>query len=235
MARFPLSRAYLRTLQQQQPLSHRLDSLSSSRPLSHYIFPPPNPTNPNPNHDSSSFSLSPIKPFGYKSRFNLEIGHFNSSLAGQIQTACISTSSGVAEKEGPKTNGDDASKTVDTSWIDLYLPKKAQPYARLARLDKPIGTWLLAWPCFWSITLTASPANPPDIKLLTLFGCWALLLRGAACTVNDLLDRDIDAKDWGRYRCQNQPQTCPGSMPRKVSMMVVVDVLLLVTEIFLAG
>ncbi|XP_057466135.1 4-hydroxybenzoate geranyltransferase 2 [Actinidia eriantha] len=198
MARFRLSRAYLRTLQQQQqqqqPLSHRLDSLSSSRPLSHYIFPPPNPTNPNPNHDSSSFSLSPIKPFGYKSRFNLEIGHFNSSLAGQIQNACISTSSGVAEKEGPKTNGDDASKTVDTSWIDLYLPKKAQPYARLARLDKPIGTWLLAWPCFWSITLAASPGNPPDIKLLTLFGCGALLLRGAGCTVNDLLDRDIDTK-----------------------------------------
>ncbi|PSS02818.1 4-hydroxybenzoate polyprenyltransferase [Actinidia chinensis var. chinensis] len=201
MAWFRLPRAYLRTLQQQQqPLSHRLDSLSSSRPLSHYIFPPPNPTNPNPNpnpnpnHDSSSFSLSPIKPFGYKSRFNLEIGHFNSSLAGQIQNACISTSSGVAEKEGSKTNGDDASKTVDTSWIDLYLPKKAQPYARLARLDKPIGTWLLAWPCFWSITLAASPGNPPDIKLLTLFGCGALLLRGAGCTVNDLLDRDIDTK-----------------------------------------
>ena len=160
MAWFRFSRAYLRTLQQQQPpLSHRLDSLSSSRALSHYIFPPilppPNPTNPNPNpnpnpnHDSSSFSFSPIKPFGYKSRFNLEIVHFNSSLAGQIQNACISTSSGVAEKEGPKTNGDDASKTVDRSWIDLYLPKKAQPYARLARLDKPIGTWLLAWPCFW--------------------------------------------------------------------------------------
>ncbi|GFY89151.1 polyprenyltransferase 1 [Actinidia rufa] len=58
MVWFRLSRAYLRTLQQQQPLSHRLDSLSSSRPISHYIFPPPNPTNPNsnPNHDSSSFS-----------------------------------------------------------------------------------------------------------------------------------------------------------------------------------
>ena len=48
--------------------------------------------------------------------------------------------------------------------------------------------------CFRSITLAASPGNPPDIKLLTLFGCGALLLRGAGCTVNDLLDRDIDTK-----------------------------------------
>ena len=37
----------------------------------------------------------------------------------------------------------------EVSWIDLYLPKQARPYARLARLDKPIGTWLLAWPCMW--------------------------------------------------------------------------------------
>lgn len=83
---------------------------------------------------------------------------------------------------------------VSLSWIDLYIPKKLQPYARLARLDKPIGTWLLAWPCMWSITLAASPGSLPDVKLLTLFGCGALLLRGAGCTVNDLLDRDIDTK-----------------------------------------
>lgn len=80
------------------------------------------------------------------------------------------------------------------SWIDLYLPKKARPYARLARLDKPIGTWLLAWPCMWSITMAADPGIIPDVKMMALFGCGAFLLRGAGCTVNDLLDRDIDAK-----------------------------------------
>lgn len=41
------------------------------------------------------------------------------------------------------------SNECDRSWIDVYLPEKARPYARLARLDKPIGTWLLAWPCMW--------------------------------------------------------------------------------------
>lgn len=80
------------------------------------------------------------------------------------------------------------------SWIDVYLPKRLRPYAHLARLDKPIGTWLLAWPCMWSITLAAPPGNLPDVKMLLLFGLGALLLRGSGCTVNDLLDRDIDQK-----------------------------------------
>ncbi|EPS66242.1 hypothetical protein M569_08535, partial [Genlisea aurea] len=86
------------------------------------------------------------------------------------------------------------SKIVDQSWISVYLPEKVQPYARLARLDKPIGTWLLAWPCMWSITLAASPGSLPDIKMITLFGIGAVLLRGAGCTINDLLDKDIDTK-----------------------------------------
>nr|DAD29133.1 TPA_asm: hypothetical protein HUJ06_030601 [Nelumbo nucifera] len=108
-----------------------------------------------------------------------------------ISIATISTSSGMAK--GTNSGLDGGSK-VEQSWIDLYLPQAVQPYARLARLDKPIGTWLLAWPCMWSITLAASPGSLPDIKMLSLFGCGALLLRGAGCTVNDLLDHDIDSK-----------------------------------------
>ncbi|CAN4088271.1 unnamed protein product [Withania somnifera] len=80
------------------------------------------------------------------------------------------------------------------SWVDTYLPQRIRPYAHLARLDKPIGTWLLAWPCMWSISLAAPPGSLPDVKMMTLFGCGALLLRGAGCTINDLLDRDIDTK-----------------------------------------
>ncbi|XP_044488348.1 4-hydroxybenzoate polyprenyltransferase, mitochondrial-like isoform X2 [Mangifera indica] len=101
-----------------------------------------------------------------------------------------STPSGSAEKEDKKSGNN----SYDISWIDLYLPKTARPYARLARLDKPIGTWLLAWPCMWSITMAAAPGHLPDLKMLTLFGCGSLLLRGAGCTVNDLIDRDIDTK-----------------------------------------
>lgn len=56
------------------------------------------------------------------------------------------------------------------------------------------GTWLLAWPCFWSISMAASPGHFPDFYMLSLFGVGALLLRGAGCTVNDLWDKDLDAK-----------------------------------------
>ena len=44
----------------------------------------------------------------------------------------------------------------DSSWIDLYLPERARGYAKLARLDKPIGTWLLAWPCMWYVSFLLS-------------------------------------------------------------------------------
>lgn len=54
------------------------------------------------------------------------------------------------------------------------------------------GTWLLAWPCFWSIAAAAPPGSLPDLQLLALFGTGAVLLRGAGCTVNDLWDRDLD-------------------------------------------
>ncbi|KAG9458913.1 hypothetical protein H6P81_003421 [Aristolochia fimbriata] len=111
--------------------------------------------------------------------------------------ASISSAAEVADQAkggGNRRRNDEESRKVSLSWIDEYLPKFIRPYAHLARLDKPIGTWLLAWPCMWSITLAAPPGNLPDLKMLSLFGCGALLLRGAGCTVNDLLDRDIDTK-----------------------------------------
>ena len=74
------------------------------------------------------------------------------------------------------------------------LPRPARPYARLMRLDKPIGSWLLAWPSFWSIALAANHGTLPDMQLLALFGSGAVLLRGAGCTINDLWDRDLDSK-----------------------------------------
>lgn len=68
------------------------------------------------------------------------------------------------------------------------------PYMQLSRVDKPIGTWLLAWPSFWSIALAAPHGGPVDLQMLTLFGAGAFLLRGAGCTVNDMWDRDFDKK-----------------------------------------
>ncbi|XP_069141538.1 4-hydroxybenzoate polyprenyltransferase, mitochondrial-like isoform X2 [Argopecten irradians] len=73
-------------------------------------------------------------------------------------------------------------------------PKQIQPYLRLIRFDKPIGTYLLYWPCTWSIAMAASPGHFPDLWLLTLFGTGAFFMRGAGCIINDMWDRDFDRK-----------------------------------------
>ncbi|XP_042524376.1 4-hydroxybenzoate polyprenyltransferase, mitochondrial [Dipodomys spectabilis] len=73
-------------------------------------------------------------------------------------------------------------------------PRPLQPYLRLMRLDKPIGTWLLYLPCTWSIGLAAEPGCFPDWYMLSLFGTGAILMRGAGCTINDMWDRDYDKK-----------------------------------------
>ncbi|XP_076853846.1 4-hydroxybenzoate polyprenyltransferase, mitochondrial [Brachyhypopomus gauderio] len=73
-------------------------------------------------------------------------------------------------------------------------PASVQPYLRLMRLDKPIGTWLLYLPCTWSIGLAADPSCIPDLRMLALFGTGALLMRGAGCTINDMWDKDFDKK-----------------------------------------
>ena len=83
------------------------------------------------------------------------------------------------------------------TWVDARLPKAMQPYARLARIDKPIGTWLLLWPCLWSTAIAASSSTVsadslPDPMLMALFGTGAFIMRGAGCTLNDLWDRNID-------------------------------------------
>jgi 4-hydroxybenzoate polyprenyltransferase len=85
-----------------------------------------------------------------------------------------------------------ASDIPRESWITRYLPRAAQPYARLMRADRPIGTWLLLFPCWWGLAL-ASPGLPPASFLL-LFAIGAFVMRGAGCTYNDIVDRDFDGR-----------------------------------------
>jgi len=73
-----------------------------------------------------------------------------------------------------------------------YIPKSLQPYAHLARLDKPIGTFLLLHPCLWSTALAAPLGTLPDIKLCTLFSIGSFIMRGAGCTINDMWDSQYD-------------------------------------------
>jgi 4-hydroxybenzoate polyprenyltransferase len=83
------------------------------------------------------------------------------------------------------------------NWVDRFLPSRARPYARLARLDRPIGWWLLMWPCWWSTMLAMDSVDGsplPVLPILILFMIGAIVMRGAGCTFNDIIDRKIDAQ-----------------------------------------
>src|SRR5688572_9556970 len=80
------------------------------------------------------------------------------------------------------------------NWLDRFAPDWLKPYGRLARWDRPIGWWLLLWPCWWSAALAAIAADRmPSPWHLVLFLIGAIAMRGAGCTYNDLVDRDLDA------------------------------------------
>jgi 4-hydroxybenzoate polyprenyltransferase len=79
-------------------------------------------------------------------------------------------------------------------WVDRLVPAGLRPYCRLARLDRPIGTWLLLFPGWWSIALAAAPGEGPNLRLLILFAIGAVAMRGAGCTINDMADRDFDRR-----------------------------------------
>jgi 4-hydroxybenzoate polyprenyltransferase len=88
-----------------------------------------------------------------------------------------------------------AARVADATgnWVDTRAPLWSRPYLRLSRLDRPIGSWLLLLPCWWSAALAGG-----DIKrlplILALFLIGAFAMRGAGCTWNDITDRDLDAK-----------------------------------------
>jgi len=81
------------------------------------------------------------------------------------------------------------------NWVDWLAPPFSRPYLRLARLDRPIGSWLLLLPCWWSsaLALTAGARVAPSLLHIALFFVGAFAMRGAGCTWNDIVDRDLDA------------------------------------------
>lgn len=90
------------------------------------------------------------------------------------------------------------------NWVDRLAPSAARPYLRLARFDRPIGAWLLLFPCWWAQALAelAGGHSQPNLRFLLLFLAGAFVMRGAGCTYNDIVDRDIDA---GVARTQGRP------------------------------
>jgi len=81
------------------------------------------------------------------------------------------------------------------NWVDRFAPPPIRPFARLARWDRPIGWWLLLLPCWWSAALAADAGGRayPDILTIALFLVGAIAMRGAGCTYNDIVDRELDA------------------------------------------
>jgi 4-hydroxybenzoate polyprenyltransferase len=79
------------------------------------------------------------------------------------------------------------------NWVDGIAPEWSRPYLRLARLDRPIGSWLLLLPCWWSAGLAAVRAGVQvNLWHVALFFIGAFAMRGAGCTWNDIVDRDLD-------------------------------------------
>jgi 4-hydroxybenzoate polyprenyltransferase len=90
-----------------------------------------------------------------------------------------------------------AARVADATgnWVDTRAPQWSRPYLRLSRLDRPIGSWLLLMPCWWSAALAAGVAHDISqlLRTLALFFVGAFVMRGAGCTWNDITDRDLDA------------------------------------------
>lgn len=92
---------------------------------------------------------------------------------------------------------DTAGRVADSTgnWVDNLAPAFTRPYLRLARLDRPIGSWLLLMPCWWSVGLVGMRTDHfPSAWHIVLFFIGAFAMRGAGCTWNDIVDRDLDGK-----------------------------------------
>src|SRR5438445_12929647 len=90
-----------------------------------------------------------------------------------------------------------AGRVADSTgnWVDGLAPEWTRPYLRLARLDRPIGSWLLLLPCWWSVALAAVEARQPvNVTHVLLFFVGAFAMRGAGCTWNGIVDRDPDGR-----------------------------------------
>lgn len=89
---------------------------------------------------------------------------------------------------------------IELTGLMRVLPTAARPYASLARLDRPIGWWLLFWPCIYGLGLAGGLPQRWDLALWMLLG--AIAMRGAGCVYNDIVDRDLDAQV---ERTRNRP------------------------------
>jgi 4-hydroxybenzoate polyprenyltransferase len=89
------------------------------------------------------------------------------------------------------------------------LPRSLRPFALLARFDRPIGWWLLYWPCLWGLGLAGGAERFWPLALWMLLG--AIVMRGAGCVYNDIIDRDLDRQI---ARTRSRPLACGAVSPK---------------------
>ena len=99
-------------------------------------------------------------------------------------------SSDPKPKSGTNATAPDLSDMRPDDWVERWLPRSWGPYARLCRLDRPVGTWLTLLPCLAALVQAAD--GWPTLLRLFIFSLGALLMRGIGCCFNDIFDRDID-------------------------------------------
>jgi 4-hydroxybenzoate polyprenyltransferase len=110
------------------------------------------------------------------------------------------------------------------NWVDTLAPGFVRPYLRLARLDRPIGSWLLLMPCWWSLGIAGMRQGElPSVWYIVLFFIGAFAMRGAGCTWNDLVDRDLD----GRVeRTRSRPIPSGQVTPMQAAIFIAVQALI---------
>ena len=102
----------------------------------------------------------------------------------------------TAETGKPLTPDAIVPDAASDNWVDTHAPDAAKPYLRLMRADRPIGTWLLLFPCLWSQALAHLAVGEASFNVWygVLFAIGAFVMRGAGCTWNDIVDRDYDGR-----------------------------------------
>lgn len=98
----------------------------------------------------------------------------------------------ASSPDGQPVTADSAFRIEKDTWAERHCPRWMLPYIQISRINRPAGTYMLLWPCFWSISLAAPAGQLPNLKLLALFATGSLIMRSAGCTINDMWDKDFD-------------------------------------------
>ena len=101
--------------------------------------------------------------------------------------------------------------------FDPFRREKLRDYARLMRLDRPIGSLLLLWPTLWALWIAAQ--GPPEPRILVVFALGVLLMRSAGCVINDYADRDLDPLV---ARTRDRPLAAQRVSPREALALVLI-------------